>query len=113
MDKRARVDVGRNAADVAYHVESGSTFVFGDVGEVEIHGLEDVDEGVVRRELAFDSGEAFDERLVQRTRRNLEALKLFSPVNITEEPREGRIDLRIGVKERPPRELRLGVGFDT
>jgi len=113
VDKRARVDVGRNAADVAYHVESGSTFVFGDVGEVEIHGLEDVDEGVVRRELAFDSGEAFDERLVQRTRRNLEALKLFSPVNITEEPREGRIDLRIGVKERPPRELRLGVGFDT
>lgn len=113
VDKRARVDLGHDTAEVAYQVGSGPPCVFGDVRDVEIHGVESVDEGVVRREVAFESGAAFDERLVERTRRNLEALKLFSAIDIAEEPREGRIDLRIAVKERPPREVRVGVGFDT
>jgi outer membrane protein assembly complex protein YaeT len=113
VDKRARVDVTSDTVDVAYQVESGPPATFGDVGDVEVEGIEKVDDKVVRREVAFESGQPFDERLVERTRRNLEALKLFSTVTITEEPRDGRIDLRIAVKERPPREIRLGVGFDT
>jgi len=113
VDKRARVDVTSDTVDVAYRAESGAPATFGDVADVQVEGIEKVDENVIRREVAFESGQPFDERLIERTRRNLEALKLFSTVTITEEPRDGRIDLRIGVKERPPREIRLGVGFDS
>jgi outer membrane protein assembly complex protein YaeT len=113
VEKHAAIDVAAGSAAVTYRVESGPPCVFGDVADVEIAGTEAVDPTIVRREIAFESGETFDERLLARTRRNLENLKLFGSVGITEVATDERIDLRIQVKEQPPREVRLGVGFDT
>src|SRR5206468_3103559 len=78
----AEVDVRRDAAAVTYRVESGPPSVF---GEVRVSGAETVGEAVVRREVAFEPGQPFKQSLLERTRSNLVALRLFRSIRITED----------------------------
>jgi outer membrane protein assembly complex protein YaeT len=110
VTKHGTVDVLRDTAVVTYSVESGPACVFGDV---RIEGTEKVDASVVRREVAFRPNAPFQESLLDRTRGNLRALKLFQSVEIDEETTGKRVDIRIRLQEQAPREVRLGVGFDT
>ncbi len=110
VTKRARVDVRDEIALVSYDVDSGVACVFGDV---EITGTEAVDPGVVRREVAFESGQPFRVSLLERTRENLAGLRLFRTISIVEAGEGERVDVHIRVTEQPAREVTLGVGFDT
>ena len=111
IERRAEVDVRRDAAAVGYVVDSGPPSVF---GEVRVSGADTVGEAVVRREIAFEPGEPFKQSLVERTRSNLVALRLFRAIRIIEDKsRDPRVDLRIRVTEGPKHEVRLGVGYDT
>jgi outer membrane protein assembly complex protein YaeT len=109
--KRAEVDLERHAAVVAYRVESGPPSVF---GAVRVEGTEALDPRIVRRELAFEPDEPFAQSRLDRTRANLRALNLFNTIRIDEEAGgDGRVDLRLRLREAPPREIRLGVGYST
>lgn len=109
--KKARVDVRTNEADVAYTVTMGPPSVF---GPITVTGVEAIDEDVVRREIAFAPGEPFSEGAIEKTRRQLEALRLFHSVRLVEDEgasREVGIDVRL--MEAPQREVRFGIGYDT
>jgi outer membrane protein insertion porin family len=111
VTRATRVEVKRNAAAVTYRVESGPSSVF---GEVSIGGTHHVDPDVVRREVVFRPGEPFKESLVERTRANLVALRLFRAVRVDEDKsRDPRVDTRISVTEGPKHEVALGLGYDT
>ena len=109
--KRARVDVRQGRARVAYEVASGPPSVF---GEVRVAGTRAVDPEVVRRELAFRQGDPFKASLLERTRANLMALRLFRTIRIDEDKRrDPRVEVRIRLVEAPRHEVRFGVGYDT
>src|SRR3989441_1016892 len=109
--KRAQVDVRHDRARVAYEVASGPPSVF---GEVRVTGTRAVDPEVGRRELAFRPGEPFKASLVERTRSNLVALRLFRTIRIDEDKRrDPRVEVRIRLTEAPRHEVRFGVGYDT
>src|SRR5439155_527995 len=109
--KRAWVDVRQGRARVAYQVASGAPSVF---GEVRVAGTRAVDPEVVRRELAFRPGDPFKASLLERTRANLVALRLFRTIRIDEDKgRDPRVAVRIRVIEAPRHEVRFGVGYDT
>jgi outer membrane protein insertion porin family len=111
VEKSTEIDLERNTAVVSYRVDGGPLSTFGDV---EVEGAAKVGEKVVRRELAFETGDPFKQSLLDRTRQNLVALNLFRAVRLDEDPsRDPRVDLRLRVSEAPPREVRLGVGYDT
>lgn len=111
VEKSAELDLEHDTAVVSYRVDGGPLSFFGDV---RVEGAAQVGEKVVRRELAFDSGDPFRQSLLDRTRQNLVALNLFSAVTLDEDPsRDPRVDLRAKVSEAPPREVRLGLGYDT
>ncbi|HYY04968.1 MAG TPA: BamA/TamA family outer membrane protein [Candidatus Limnocylindria bacterium] len=111
VHKRAQVDVRQDRARVAYEAVSGPPSVF---GEVRIAGTRAVDPEVVRRELAFHPGEPFKASLLERTRSNLTALRLFRSIRIDEDKgRDARVGVRIRVIEAPRHEVRFGVGYDT
>jgi outer membrane protein assembly complex protein YaeT len=111
VERKAVVDVGRRAASVTFAVDSGPPAVFGDVS---VSGTRAVDPDVVRREIEFQPGQPFRQSLVERTRANLVALRLFRSIRIDEDPgRDPRVDVRIQVVEGPSHEVRLGVGYDT
>jgi outer membrane protein insertion porin family/translocation and assembly module TamA len=81
-----------------------------------VSGTQQIDPDIVRKEVAFKGGEPFKQSLLERTRTNLVALRLFRAVRIDEEDsesRDPRVDVRIRVSEGPTHEVRLGVGYDT
>lgn len=112
VDKRAVVDVRTNTAELWYEIHPGAPHcVF---GSVRIEGLEGVTEDVVRREVAFEPGQPFDPGLLDKTRAQLRALDLFQSIRMVEDDdRDRTVDVTIALREAPPHEVRLGVGYDT
>ena len=109
--KEAKVDVTHDQVRVAYRLESGPPCVF---GETVITGTKDVDPAVPRREIAYAPGQPFKQSLLDRTRRDLVGLNLFRAVRIEEDKgSDPEVTVFIHVTEAPPREVRLGVGYDT
>jgi outer membrane protein assembly complex protein YaeT len=111
VEKRARVDVRDDTATVAYHVEPGPPCVF---GTVTVSGLSEVDEGVVRREIAFDPGEPFRQSLLDETRHRLDQLRLFDSVRLIEDDSDSqKVDVDIKLVEGERHEVSAGVGYET
>jgi outer membrane protein insertion porin family len=112
VERHATVDLRDHRVAVEYRVASGPPSVF---GKVTVAGTESVDPAVVRRELAFRPGQPFRQSLVDRTRENLVALRLFKSVRVTEEGGADDPTVGVGVRvaEGPSHEVRLGIGYDT
>ncbi|MHA7838274.1 MAG: BamA/OMP85 family outer membrane protein [bacterium] len=89
------------------------------IDSIQITGLEDVDEEVVRRELLFEPGDRFSTSDLVESERRLVETGLFRSVvigrpNRPQAPeREGRIDLEVRVQEMPARSLHASIGYGT
>jgi outer membrane protein insertion porin family/translocation and assembly module TamA len=118
---RARVEVSRKAeilpeerrANVSYAVDAGAQYLF---GETNIEGLQEVTPDVVERELTYKPGQLFSGKALKDSRRNLLQLDLFSEIEI--QPQTAAADsvavpMAARLKEKPPREIRLGIGYGT
>ena len=111
VTRASRVDLATHLADVTYRLESGPPSVFGDV---TVSGNKGVSEDVIRREIAFTKGAPFRQSQLDDTRDQLSALSLFSSVRLDEdESMNPEVDYALKVTEMPPREIRLGIGYDT
>jgi outer membrane protein assembly complex protein YaeT len=109
--KSARIDVDAGTASVTYGVDSGPASVFGDP---VISGNATVTTDVIRRELAFTPGAPFRQSDLERTHDNLAALNLFQTIRVEDAPGTGPdVDVRVAVVEAKPRQIQLGVGYDT
>lgn len=113
VERRAQVIVDEHRADVFYRAEAGPTSVF---GEARVEGLKDVAPEIVTREVAYQLGERFSNKAIQTSRKNLLGLDLFSEVQINPGmlPNDPSIvPTEIRVEEKPPREIRIGIGYGT
>ena len=111
VQKHARVDLDTHTSTVAYTVVSGPPCVF---GTTRVTGTRDRDPAIVVAEVAFRPGEPFREKALERTRAQLQATHLFHTVLVEEEPGTSDVvDVRVDVREAPPRDVRLGIGYDT
>jgi outer membrane protein insertion porin family/translocation and assembly module TamA len=109
--KHARVDVDRNLATVRYRIDPGPPSVF---GHLAVEGATRVDPDVVLRELPFATGDRFEQRLLDRARANLVGLNLFRSIRLDEDDsRKPDVDVTVRVVEAKPREVRVGIGYDT
>jgi len=117
---RAGVEIRRQAeilpderqANVFYTVNAGPQAVF---GETKIEGLQDVTPDVVVRELAYRPGELFSGKALKESRKNLVQLDLFSEVELKPQlaVSDAVASIEVRLKEKPPREIRLGIGYGT
>jgi translocation and assembly module TamA len=85
-------------------------------GEILITGLERVEEAFIRKMIAWNEGDLYDVKLVEKTEEDLRKLGLFASVRIN--PGEGldeqaRIPMKITVTEKKPRSAGAGVSFRT
>jgi len=111
VQKRARVDLDRHEADVTYAIVSGVPCVF---GEVHVSGTTAVAPSVVLAEVAFRPGDPFRDDALERTRRQLQQTNLFTVITVGEAEGTGDVvDVEIDVREAPPRDIRVGIGYDT
>lgn len=114
VERRADVYLNDKRAIVQYRITPGPVCFF---GTTRIEGLKRVKEDILRREIAYLPGEPFALSKLKRTRRRLVELGLFQMVRFEPEPEKGAgeeiVDLKLSVIERPPRDLRLSLGYST
>lgn len=101
--RRVIVDHSDRSVDVTYRVRPGQAVAF---GETTISGLESVSAELVRGRIRWEPGASFDASLVDRTRRSISDLGVFSTVRVRHADTadsQGRLAMEIIVAERAPR----------
>lgn len=85
------------------------------IGQIRITGNTRTMDSVIRRELRFREGDAYNVTKINRSKQRLENLGFFEKVEFKTK-RIGdtdKVDLEIEVKEKKTGELTLGVGYST
>jgi len=113
VDAGERPDGDPSRVVITFRAEPGPRARFGDVS---VDGQEQVSATVVRRQLAFASGDLYQERLLRTSERRLTSLGPFAFATVTprlEERRGDQVPIHITVAETRPRTLKMGAGYGT
>ena len=100
-------------ADVTFRASPGPKCRF---GQVRIEGNQRVSKGLIRRGLSFREGETYRKRDLLNSRHQLYRSGAFRSVSLSlpdTAAQTSPVDVDVLVRERPPRSLKLGVGYDT
>jgi len=114
----ADVDVPTHEARLTWRVEPGPQVRF---GPVRVEGLTRTDESLVRREITLAEGDPYSLSAMRETRTNIQVLRIFRSVIVRPRPEQAQPGgdgevvwpMEVGVAERPPRSVRLGLGWGT
>lgn len=101
-----------NTIDVSYIVDQGQRAY---VERIEIVGNTTTRDYVIRREFDLSEGDAFNQILIRRAQKRLEALDFFQRVEITTRPgsQPDRVVIVVQVADKPTGEFGIGVGYTT
>lgn len=115
----ADVDVRTREARITWRVVPGPRVRF---GPVAIEGLTRTDASLVRREITIEEGDVYSLSALRETRANIQTLRIFGSVivrplperaHVGADPQEVTWPIEVSLQERPPRSVRLGVGWGT
>ena len=105
-------DFSNRTISVLYTVDEGARAY---VERIEIRGNTKTRDYVIRREFDLNEGDAFNQVLIQRAKRRLEALDYFTSVEVSTAPGSAadQVVLVIDVNEKATGELSIGGGYTT
>jgi outer membrane protein assembly complex protein YaeT len=125
----AEVELAVRAARVRWSLDPGPLVRF---GPVRVAGLEEIGEDIVLRELTFDRGQTFSQRVLEESQQRVYDLGLFRSVSLhpgpprddrtrgegaVEQPRAAPLEvewpIEVEVEERPPKSVSFGLGYGT
>ena len=113
-DVRPRVDrdIASRTFNVTYLIDEGARVY---VERINITGNEKTRDAVIRRELDFGEGDAFNRSMVQRGKKNIEALGFFKVVNVDLEQGSApdKVVLNISVVEQSTGDYGLSAGYSS
>jgi len=105
------VNINDNTVDVTFNIDCGGAFTF---GETTITGNQKTSAYYIKKEMAFEAGDTFDKRKLERTQQQVMDLGVFQFVTVKsradEIPTE-RIPMEIMVKEATRLNVKFGVGY--
>jgi outer membrane protein insertion porin family/translocation and assembly module TamA len=112
IQRKAEVILDRHVANVSYTLHAGPQTQF---GTTTVEGLKNVKESIVFQELTYKPGEQFSGTALRTTEKNLRELDLFSQIVIERQPSppDTAVPVKIRLEEKPPREIRIGLGYGT
>lgn len=98
--------------NVVYTVDQGAKAY---VERIEIRGNERTRDFVIRREFDVSEGDAFNQVLIQRAKKRLEALNFFERVDISTAPgsQPDQVVLVVDLVEKSTGEFSIGAGYST
>jgi outer membrane protein insertion porin family len=98
--------------DIAFNVGEGPRVY---IERVDINGNQRTMDKVIRRELRFAEGDAFNAEAIRRSRTRLTDLGYFQNVDITNAPGSApdKADLTVTIQEKSTGELSFGGGYST
>ncbi len=103
---------GRQAIDLVYTIQGGKRLY---VERIDIHGNNKTRDEVIRRELDFGEGDAYNRALVDRGERHLKALGYFKTVKITVDQGSApdRVVLNVAVEEQQTGNFFVSGGYSN
>lgn len=109
---RGNRDLGNGTIAVDYLVDQGERAY---VERIEIRGNTRTRDYVIRREFDIGEGDAFNQEVITRAKRRLEALGYFSAVNVTTAPgsQSDRVVLVVDVQDQSTGSFGIGAGYET
>jgi outer membrane protein insertion porin family len=109
---RGSRDFASRTISVLYAIDQGPRAY---VERIEIRGNVRTRDYVIRREFDIAEGDAFNQVLIQRAKRRLEALDYFEAVNIATAPgsEPDQVVLVVDLVEKSTGELSIGAGYQT
>ena len=113
VERSARVSRDRTRVTTTFRAKPGP---YAKIGSIQVVGLDQVSPDLVMRELAFAVGDAFSIEAIEASRAKILALGLFASVSFDWQPDDDRGEtaaVLVTVRERPHREIRIGVGYST
>ncbi|MBN2409361.1 MAG: outer membrane protein assembly factor BamA, partial [Candidatus Aminicenantes bacterium] len=120
IEGESRLDEEKAVADLIFEIEADRQDI---VGSIEVSGNEVTREWVVLRELDFGEGDVLDHYAVNRSRKRLYDLGIFSRVQFTVKPEGDEVEedagaerlnaVKVEVTELHPFSLRYGLQYDT
>ncbi|PWK69792.1 outer membrane protein assembly factor BamA [Aminobacter sp. AP02] len=98
--------------NVVYTVDQGAKAY---VERIEIRGNERTRDFVIRREFDVSEGDAFNQVLIQRAKKRLEALNFFEKVEVSTAPgsQPDQVVLVVDLVEKSTGEFSIGAGYST
>jgi outer membrane protein assembly complex protein YaeT len=112
IKRKAEVILDGHVANVFYTLNAGPQTQF---GTTTVEGLKNVEESVILQELTYKPGDQFSGTVLRTTEKNLRELDLFSQIVIEPQPSppDTAVPVKIRLEEKPPREIRVGLGVGT
>jgi outer membrane protein insertion porin family len=109
---RLRRDAENRTIDVVMRIEPGPRVY---VDKINVVGNTRTLDKVIRRELRFTEGDAFNRDLIDRSRTRIRALGFFKDVSIKNSPgsRPDKTDITVAVEEQSTGEVSLGAGYSS
>ncbi|MGW9231034.1 outer membrane protein assembly factor BamA [Pseudorhizobium sp. NPDC055634] len=103
---------GNQTVGVSYLVDQGERAY---VERIEVRGNTRTRDYVVRREFDFSEGDAFNQHMISRAKRRLEALGYFTTVNITtaQGSAPDRVVVIVDVEDQPTGSFGIGAGYSA
>jgi outer membrane protein insertion porin family len=105
-------DFANHTINVIYTVDQGPRAY---VERIEVRGNDKTRDYVIRREFDVAEGDAFNQVMIQRAKRRLEALGFFERVEISTVPgaEADQVVLVVDVTEKSTGEFSIGAGYTT
>ncbi|MEM7767599.1 MAG: outer membrane protein assembly factor BamA [Pseudomonadota bacterium] len=114
VDIRPQIEANpeTNTVDVVFAIDEGPRVY---VERIDIVGNTRTLDRVIRRELRFAEGDAFNRVLLDRSRNRVRALGFFGEVELAETPGStaDRTVVEVSVEEQPTGELSFAAGFSS
>lgn len=109
---RGNRDFSNGTISVTYLIDKGQRAY---IERIEIRGNTRTADYVIRREFDLSEGDAFNQVMIRRAKKRLEALRFFEAVNITTSPGSApdRIIVVVNVRDQSTGEFSIGAGYST
>ena len=115
-----RLDTVNHIVDLTLHVTEGGRYK---IGRVDVHGNVVTRDAVIRRGMALNPGDQWNDDQLDDSRRQIERTGIFAgrseqPRPLKLEPqyppdRPGEVDLQVDVDEKPTGSLRFELGYSS
>jgi outer membrane protein insertion porin family len=109
---RGNRNFSNNTVGIEYLVDQGERAY---VERIEIRGNTRTRDYVIRREFDLNEGDAFNQEMITRAKRRLDALGYFTTVNITTAPGSApdRVVVIVNVEDQPTGSFGIGAGYSV
>ncbi|MDE1158770.1 MAG: outer membrane protein assembly factor BamA [Neorhizobium sp.] len=107
---RGNRDINGHTIGISYMVDQGERAY---VERIEVRGNTRTRDYVIRREFDFSEGDAFNQSMISRAKKRLEALGYFTSVNITtaQGSSPDRVVVIVNVEDQPTGSFGIGAGY--